>query len=149
LLKQGAIQKNFAYVSLILNVADEFSVQPNEQFLKHLYDFDAKCGRIAKSKYHPHLKENKTFRQDYVKFEEQMKNWQRKMGFENLSFEDAVKKVRQHPWAQFKTTQTDGFEVVKNSRVRHKSKFAKMITRKVKISDEEEAIKHNAEISGN
>ena len=127
LLKHGCLARDFEYITRILDIVKNFKLKPNAVFLTHLSKFEETCEKIANAKYHPYLKQNKNFRKDYVDFRETLKNWKSNLGLKDCTLKEAVDKVQEHPWEQFKTAQTEGFEVLKNSKVRHKSKYVRFI----------------------
>ncbi|XP_053674536.1 pentatricopeptide repeat-containing protein 1, mitochondrial [Anopheles nili] len=141
MLRQGCIKNNFRYVTEVLNIVKNERLKPNEQFLRHLEDFSKVCEkRDREYDAKPRKKGREEFKMEYNRYRMQLDAWREHMGLHGLALDQALGIVREHPWEQFKQRQEDGFEAVKNPKLRHKRKKQHFI-RKVDldaIDDDEE-----------
>lgn len=60
--------------------------------------------------------------------------YQEEHGIDGLKFEDAVKKIKERPYDQYKEEHVDGMEPLKNEKLAKKSKLRKYI-KKIKIQN--------------
>lgn len=60
--------------------------------------------------------------------------WYEEQGIAGLKLEDAIKKIKERPYQQFKENETDGLEENKNEKFLRKQKLRKYI-KKIKIKD--------------
>lgn len=108
LLKNACYAKDYAYVIDILTITIEENIQPSEKFLQIISNFKRSRYNALQNK--PNADEQVEFNQfyrTYLKFKEAI-------GFTG-SYDDFVKTLREHPWKQFKESQVDGAEILKNS----------------------------------
>lgn len=78
-------------------------------------------------------------RKDYNNFKMQYEKFKEKYGLQNLELEDSIKKIREHPYAQFKTIQQEGFEELKGQKLRHNRKIRRKI-KEIEPSDDNEKL---------
>lgn len=117
MLRQGTSKTNFPYILELLEIVKNSRIKPNEKFLDHLKNFQVACKKLKRSRQDF---TDKQFRLDLHHFNQKLINWKQDMGLEDL--EQAKKLVKEHPWDQFKETQTSGYEDVKNQKLRMKKK---------------------------
>jgi pentatricopeptide repeat domain-containing protein 1 len=139
MMRQGCVRKNFDYVLEILNIIREGRLRPSEQLLLNLDKFVKRCKKMT------HMPDQlPSFKKEVYIFLQKLNNWKDFMGLKDLKVEEAVKKVRDHPWDQFRNTQKEGFEEEKNKKLKHKKKIERYIKR-IKVdqleSDEPKASK--------
>lgn len=141
MLRQGAIRKDFKYVSDIMKFVQQQNMKPNEKFLTHLHNFQKTCESDLKDK---NIKCTQIFKNSFISFKKKVDLWREENGIKDLSLEDSHKKVKDAPWEQFQTIQAPGFEDVKNQKLRHEQKIKRYIKRikevdlKVTDGDEED-----------
>jgi pentatricopeptide repeat domain-containing protein 1 len=127
MLRQGCARRNFEYVLEILNIIRDQRLRPSEQLLVNLDKFVKNCRKRI------HMPEHTaSFKKEYHIFLQKLENWKDVMGLKDLPVQEAVKKVREHPWEQFKQSQAVGFEAEKNQKLKHKKKMERYI-RRIKV----------------
>lgn len=131
MLKQGCSKKNFAYVLEILDLITELRLKPSEQLLKNIDYFQRSCVKLIKVK---DQAANKKFRNEFNNFEQRIDNWKEDIGIKDLQLEEATRLLKNAPWEQFQTHQTEGFESEKNQKLRKQKKIKRYISR-IKESD--------------
>uniref|UniRef100_A0A182PJT2 PROP1-like PPR domain-containing protein n=1 Tax=Anopheles epiroticus TaxID=199890 RepID=A0A182PJT2_9DIPT len=130
MLRQGCAKQNFRYVTEILQIVKRERLKPNEPFLRHLEEFGKVCEkRDREYDAKPRKKGREEFKQEYNPYRMQLDAWREHMGLQGLALDQALGIVREHPWEQFKQPQPDGFEAVKNPKLRHKRKKQHSIRR--------------------
>ncbi|XP_055628056.1 pentatricopeptide repeat-containing protein 1, mitochondrial [Toxorhynchites rutilus septentrionalis] len=135
MLRQGTAKQNFRYVITILDIVKQNRFKPNEQFLRHLDAFNKKCESITKSyDRNPRKPGQQEFRLEYNRYKLKLDHWMDHMKLKGLDLDGAKKVVREHPWEQFKQPQMEGFEDVKNPKLRHKKKKEHSI-RKINVEE--------------
>ena len=67
-------------------------------------------------------------------FDKKVKIWHEEHHIAGLQLQDAIKKISQRPYEQFKEKQPPGFEEIKNEEFIRKQKVKKYIN-KIKIND--------------
>uniref|UniRef100_A0A182JX20 PROP1-like PPR domain-containing protein n=1 Tax=Anopheles christyi TaxID=43041 RepID=A0A182JX20_9DIPT len=130
MLRQGCAKQNFRYITEILNIVKRERLKPNEPFLRHLEEFGKVCEKRDRDyDAKPRKKGRDEFKQEYNRYRMQLDAWREHMGLQGLALDQALGIVREHPWEQFKQPQPDGFEAVKNPKLRHKRKKQHSIRR--------------------
>ncbi|XP_035908296.1 pentatricopeptide repeat-containing protein 1, mitochondrial-like [Anopheles stephensi] len=130
MLRQGCAKHNFRYVTEVLSIAKRERLKPNEPFLRHLDEFGKVCEkRDREFDAKPRKKGRDEFKAEYNRFRMQLDAWREHMGLHGLALEQAAGIVREHPWEQFQQPQPDGFEPVKNPKLRHARKKQHSIRR--------------------
>ncbi|EDV96305.1 pentatricopeptide repeat-containing protein 1, mitochondrial [Drosophila grimshawi] len=132
MLRQGCAQKSFAYINEIMQLSLEESIQPNEAFLRHLHNFHRGCARAIDAR-HPSTK-TEAFKKGHSKFCDKYRLFYEEHGLSGLKLEDAVAKLKQRPYAQFKESPVTGLETAKHEQVKRKTKIRKYI-KKIKIDE--------------
>ncbi|XP_035784714.1 pentatricopeptide repeat-containing protein 1, mitochondrial-like [Anopheles albimanus] len=123
MLRQGCAKQNFRYITEVLNIVKRERLKPNEHFLRHLESFAKECEkRDREYDAKPRKKGREEFKMEYNRYRMQLEAWREHMGLHGLALDRALGIVRDHPWEQFKQPQADGFEAVKNPKLRHKTK---------------------------
>uniref|UniRef100_A0A182WHN6 PROP1-like PPR domain-containing protein n=1 Tax=Anopheles minimus TaxID=112268 RepID=A0A182WHN6_9DIPT len=123
MLRQGCARNNFRYVTEVLNIVKRERLKPNEPFLRHLEEFGKVCEKRDRDyDAKPRAKGRDTFKMEYNRYRMHLDAWREHMGLQGLALDQALGIVRDHPWEQFKQPQPDGFEAVKNPKLRHKRK---------------------------
>ncbi|XP_049298048.1 pentatricopeptide repeat-containing protein 1, mitochondrial [Anopheles funestus] len=123
MLRQGCARHNFRYVTEVLNIVKRERLKPNEPFLRHLEEFGKVCEKRDRDyDAKPRQKGRDEFKMEYNRYRMHMDAWREHMGLQGLALDQALGIVREHPWEQFKQPQPDGFEAVKNPKLRHKRK---------------------------
>uniref|UniRef100_A0A182MB69 PROP1-like PPR domain-containing protein n=1 Tax=Anopheles culicifacies TaxID=139723 RepID=A0A182MB69_9DIPT len=123
MLRQGCARHNFRYVTEVLQIVRRERLKPNEPFLRHLEEFGKVCEKRDRDyDAKPRQKGRDEFKMEYNRYRMQLDAWQEHMGLQGLALDQALGIVREHPWEQFKQPQPDGFEAVKNPKLRHKRK---------------------------
>ncbi|XP_034483232.1 pentatricopeptide repeat-containing protein 1, mitochondrial [Drosophila innubila] len=130
MLRQGCAQKSFAYVNEIMQLCLEESIRPNEAFLRHLHNFHRGCARAIDAR-HPSTK-TPAFKKGHSKFCDKYRLFYEEQGLSGLKLEDAVIKLKERPYAQYKATPETGMEPTKHEQVKRKTKARKYI-KKIKI----------------
>ncbi|XP_053665356.1 pentatricopeptide repeat-containing protein 1, mitochondrial [Anopheles marshallii] len=123
MLRQGCARNNFRYVTEVLNIVKRERLKPNEPFLRHLEEFGKVCEKRDRDyDAKPRQKGRDEFKMEYNRYRMHLDAWREHMGLQGLALDQALGIVREHPWEQFKQSQPDGFEAVKNPKLRHKRK---------------------------
>ncbi|KAM8711006.1 hypothetical protein ACLKA7_017609 [Drosophila subpalustris] len=131
MLRQGCAQKSFAYVNEIMQLSLEEDIRPNEAFLRHLHNFHRGCARAIDAR-HPSTK-TPAFKKGHSKFCDKYRLYYEEQGLAGLKLEDAVNKVKERPYAQYKEATVTGIEPTKHEQVKRKQKVRKYI-KKIKIA---------------
>ncbi|XP_004526951.1 pentatricopeptide repeat-containing protein 1, mitochondrial [Ceratitis capitata] len=132
MLRQGAENRNFPYIIEILQISLDEQIKPNDFFLKHLHNFYERCARSIDAR---HLStKSKSFKNGHAKFCAKLRVYYEEQGIAGLKLEDAIKKIRDHPYTQFKEEDVDGVEPLKNYEISKKQKVRKYI-KKIKIEN--------------
>uniref|UniRef100_A0A6E8VNZ1 PROP1-like PPR domain-containing protein n=1 Tax=Anopheles coluzzii TaxID=1518534 RepID=A0A6E8VNZ1_ANOCL len=130
MLRQGCAKQNFRYVTEILQIVRRERLKPNEPFLRHLEEFGRVCEkRDREYDAKPRKRGRDEFKQEYNRYRMQLDAWREHMGLQGLALDQALGIVREHPWEQFKEPQAEGYEAVKNPKLRHKRKKQHSIRR--------------------
>lgn len=132
MLRQGTGNRNFPYVIEILQISLDENIKPNDVFLKHLHNFYDRCARSIDER-HPSTK-SKSFRRGHEKFCAKLRLYYEEQGIAGLKLEDAIKKIREHPYQQYKDDDIEGVEPLKNQKLSKKQKVRKYI-KKIKIEN--------------
>ncbi|XP_011195737.2 pentatricopeptide repeat-containing protein 1, mitochondrial [Zeugodacus cucurbitae] len=132
MLRQGTGSRNFPYVIEILQISLDENIKPNDVFLKHLHNFYDRCARSIDAR-HPSTK-SKSFRRGHEKFCAKLRLYYEEQGIAGLKIEDAIKKIREHPYQQYKDEDFEGVEPLKNQELSKKQKVRKYI-KKIKIEN--------------
>ncbi|XP_054732525.1 pentatricopeptide repeat-containing protein 1, mitochondrial [Anastrepha obliqua] len=132
MLRQGAEHRNFPYIIEILQISLEENIKPNEIFLTHLHKFYDRCARSIDAR-HPSTK-SKSFKFGHAKFCDKLRLYYEEQGIGGLKLEDAIKKIREHPYKYFKEEDIEGVESLKNNNISKKQKVRKYI-KKIKIEN--------------
>ncbi|XP_052896229.1 pentatricopeptide repeat-containing protein 1, mitochondrial [Anopheles moucheti] len=123
MLRQGCARNNFRYITEVLNIVKRERLKPNEPFLRHLDEFGKVCEKRDRDyDAKPRQKGRDDFKLEYNRYRMHLDAWREYMGLQGLALDQALGIVREHPWEQFKQPQPDGFEAVKNPKLRHKRK---------------------------
>uniref|UniRef100_A0A182SG24 PROP1-like PPR domain-containing protein n=1 Tax=Anopheles maculatus TaxID=74869 RepID=A0A182SG24_9DIPT len=130
MLRQGCAKHNFRYITEVLNIVKRERLKPNEPFLRHLDEFGKVCEKRDRDyDAKPRKKGRDEFKAEYNRYRMQLDAWREHMGLQGLALDQALGIVREHPWEQFKQSQPDGFEAVKNPKLRHARKKQHSIRR--------------------
>uniref|UniRef100_A0A182NKG0 PROP1-like PPR domain-containing protein n=1 Tax=Anopheles dirus TaxID=7168 RepID=A0A182NKG0_9DIPT len=130
MLRQGCARGNFRYVTEVLDIVRRERLKPNEPFLRHLEEFGKVCEkRDREYEAKPRKRGREEFKMEYNRYRMHLDAWREQMGLQGLALDQALGIVRDHPWEQFKERQADGFEAVKNPKLRHKRKKQHTIRR--------------------
>ncbi|XP_037948799.1 pentatricopeptide repeat-containing protein 1, mitochondrial-like, partial [Teleopsis dalmanni] len=100
MLRQGCATKNFSYVMDIMQISLDENIKPNEIFLRHLHNFYKHCAKLIDAR-HPTSK-TKTFKKMHSKFCNKLHTYHEELGIAGLKLEDAIKKIKQRPYDQYK-----------------------------------------------
>lgn len=118
MIQNACYIKDYNFVIELMHICKREGLQPSEQFLGILDNFNNKSYQFVKT--NPYLKRFQ--RNDFFKFSREYKNWMRHMGLHGLPKDEVNRKLREHPWKQFKEEQTKGVEGIKNPRKWNKRK---------------------------
>ncbi|KAH8398384.1 hypothetical protein KR215_009520 [Drosophila sulfurigaster] len=132
MLRQGCAQKSFSYINEIMQLSLEEGIKPNEPFLRHLFNFHRGCARAIDAR-HPSTKTT-AFKKGHSKFCDKYRLFLEEHGLTGLKLEDAVNKLKERPYAQYKETPVEGIEPTKHEEVKRKTKVRKYI-KKIKIAE--------------
>ncbi|XP_055690669.1 pentatricopeptide repeat-containing protein 1, mitochondrial [Lutzomyia longipalpis] len=121
MLRQGCSKNNFNYVMYILDLCEWEQIRPNQQFVKHLLEFEKKCRQWLK--HGTPYKEIRYFTRDFKRFQKKLEEWKAKNDLENKSTEEILRKFWENPYKQFKENQPEGYEDEKNPKLRHEKKL--------------------------
>ncbi|KAH8402890.1 hypothetical protein KR222_009141, partial [Zaprionus bogoriensis] len=132
MLRQGCAQKSFAYINEIMQLSLEENIRPNETFLRHLHNFHRGCARAIDAR-HPSTK-TIAFKKGHSKFCDKYRLFYEEHGLASLKLEDAVGKLKQRPYDQFKEPGPTGLEPMKHEHLTRKRKVLKYI-KKIKIEE--------------
>lgn len=112
LLKNASFTNDFEYVIDLLKYAMEENLKPSAKFMQIL-------GNFKNKQYHLMQKNtNNPVMYKYNAFYAFYKQWKKQMGLLGLSSDETIKLLNEHPWYQFKETEGDGIEIVKNKKTR-------------------------------
>ncbi|XP_050072855.1 pentatricopeptide repeat-containing protein 1, mitochondrial [Anopheles maculipalpis] len=130
MLRQGCAKHNFRYITEVLNIVKRERLKPNEPFLRHLEQFGKVCEKRDRDyDAKPGKRGRDEFKAEYNRYRMQLDAWREQMGLHGLALDQALGIVRDHPWEQFNQPQPDGFEAVKNPKLRHARKKQHSIRR--------------------
>lgn len=132
MLRQGCANKSFSYVNEIIQLSLEEGLKPNEAFLRHLHNFHRGCARAIDAR-HPSTK-TAAFKKGHSKFCDKYRLYYEEQGLSGLKLEDAIAKVKERPYEQFKLPPVNGMEPLKHEQLKHKTKQRKYI-KKIKIHE--------------
>ncbi|XP_069968160.1 pentatricopeptide repeat-containing protein 1, mitochondrial [Bactrocera oleae] len=132
MLRQGANNRNFPYVIEILQISLDENIKPNDVFLKHLHNFYDRCARSIDAR-HPSTK-TKSFRRGHEKFCAKLRLYYEEQGIAGLKIEDAIKKIHEHPYQQYRDDEYEGVEPLKNQKLSKQQKVRRYI-KKIKIEN--------------
>ncbi|KAH8278303.1 hypothetical protein KR044_010621, partial [Drosophila immigrans] len=130
MLRQGCAQRSFSYVNEIMQLSLEEGIKPNEPFLRHLHNFHRGCARAIDAR-HPSTK-TPAFKKGHSRFCDKYRLFNEEHGLTGLKHEDAVNKLKERPYAQYKEGAVSGIEPTKHNEVKRKTKMRKYI-KKIKI----------------
>lgn len=130
MLKQGCLQWNFPYVISIMDITMNEKIPPNAQFITHLHKFYKKTTGLLKDK-DPRIQNEREFSRGIFEFKVKMEEFNAQYDLVDRNLEESLKRIRVHPYQQFKEDQPEGFEKVKNE----KRRFYKKYTRKLAPDD--------------
>lgn len=126
MLKQGCLQWNFEYVIAIVDIAIREEITPNAQFLTHLHKFYKKTTGLIKER-DPRIENERDFSKGLFNFKVKMEQFNDHFGLVDRNLEESLKRIRMHPYGQFKEGQPGGFEKVKNEKKRTFKKYTKKL----------------------
>ncbi|EDW76723.1 uncharacterized protein Dwil_GK19803 [Drosophila willistoni] len=132
MLRQGCAQRNFAYINEIMQLCLEEKLKPNESFLRHLHNFHRGCARAIDAR-HPSTKTT-SYKKGHSKFCDKYRMFYEEHGLSNLKLEDAIAKIKERPYAQYKKPNVEGMESLKHEQIKRKTKLRKYI-KKIKINE--------------
>ncbi|KAH8365803.1 hypothetical protein KR093_004600 [Drosophila rubida] len=132
MLRQGCARKSFDYVNEILQLTLEEGIKPNEPFLRHLHNFHRGCARAIDAR-HPSTK-TIVFKKGHSRFCDKYRIFYEEHGLSGLKLEDAVNKLNEKPYAQYKEASVAGIEPSKHDKVKRKTKVRRYI-KKIKIAE--------------
>ncbi|XP_017071348.2 pentatricopeptide repeat-containing protein 1, mitochondrial [Drosophila eugracilis] len=132
MLRQGCAKKSFTYINEIIQLSLEENIKPNETFLRHLHNFHRGCARAIDAR-HPSTK-TAAFKKGHSKFCDKYRLYYEELGLAGLKLEDAIAKVKERPYEQYKLPSVKGMEPLKNDHLKHKTKQRKYI-KKIKINE--------------
>ncbi|KAH8270363.1 hypothetical protein KR018_008719 [Drosophila ironensis] len=133
MLRQGCAQRSFGYINEILQLSLEEDIKPNETFLRHLHNFHRGCARAIDAR-HPSTK-TAAYKKGHSKFCDKYRLYYEELGLAGLKLEDAIAKVKEHPYAKFKEQPAEeGMEPLKHEQIKRKTKVRKYI-KKIKIDE--------------
>lgn len=113
MLRKAGYAKNFSYILHILRLIVENDFKPNPILLKNIYKIKGMCSKMSKEG-HPE-QDDRRFREEIKKFRFELNDLLDKLGIRGMTFEEAVRKYKVHPYKQFKEpTELGGFEEEKN-----------------------------------
>lgn len=115
MLKQGCLQMNFSYINSIMDIVIGEELRPNEQFVIHLHKFYKKATSLIRDK-DPRIENEREFSKALFGFKVKMEEFNEKFGLVDRNLEESLKRIRVHPYQQFKQGQEEGFERVKNEK---------------------------------
>lgn len=150
MVRQGCVQKEFPYLCELLQIALDENIRPNNFFLRHLDNFYTRCARAidarVKDNYssyknleiiipfqHPWSK-TKSFKKEHMQFCDKYRTFQEEFGIAGLKLEDAIEKLKERPYQQYKEPDIGAVEPLKNEILSKKQKIRKYI-KKIKIKD--------------
>ena len=107
MLKSGCVNKNFDYIIEILNIIKDLQLKPNDRILESLNIFITSCNKYKKRDVKVTTRE---FRNNFNTFKQRFEIWKEAVGIKNLELEEAKRILKDAPWAQFQSTQADGYE---------------------------------------
>lgn len=77
---------------------------------------------------------SKSYKKEHKKFCDKYRLYQEEHGIDGLKLEDAIKKIKQSPYDQYKEDPIEGVEPLKNEKLARKNKTRKYI-KKIKIQN--------------
>uniref|UniRef100_A0A1I8QCC8 Pentacotripeptide-repeat region of PRORP domain-containing protein n=1 Tax=Stomoxys calcitrans TaxID=35570 RepID=A0A1I8QCC8_STOCA len=132
MLRQGCAKKSFPYICEIIQISLDENIKPNDIFLRHLHNFHLQCARAIDDR-HPSTK-TKLFKKQHKEFCDKYRLYKEEQGIANLKLDDAIKKLRERPYQQYKEDYEEGMEPLKNQKIAQKQKLRKYI-KKIKIQN--------------
>ncbi|XP_075164015.1 pentatricopeptide repeat-containing protein 1, mitochondrial [Haematobia irritans] len=132
MLRQGCSKKSFPYICEIMQISLDENIKPNDVFLRHLHNFHVQCARAIDAR-HPSTK-TKQFKKEHMHFCDKYRLYQEEHDIASLKIDDAIKKIRERPYQQYKEESNDGLEPIKNEKLAGKQKLRKYI-KKIKIQN--------------
>lgn len=135
LLKNACHANSYPYISDILYMLIDKGIKPSKEFLTIIDTYHGKTlSRFIRKRNFLPEKQTTAFFQ----FSREYKRWQKRTGLYGLQLDEAVKMIQEHPWKQFKESQPEGEENVKNSKKMHLRKKGHLLHkfRDAKLDDE-------------
>lgn len=126
MVKQGCLQWNFQYVISIMDLVMREEIKPNAAFLTHLHKFYKKTTGMVRDR-DPRIENEREFSKGIFEFKVKMEAFNAQYDLVDRNLEESLKRIRIHPYQQFKENQPEGYEKVKNE----KRRFHKKYTRKL------------------
>jgi len=127
MLNQGCYNKDFPYITEIMQIALDEHIKPNEDFLKHLARFNQQCARLIDIRHR--MAKSPQFQNNYKHFKENLHIWYEENGISGLQLEEQIKKIKESPYKKFKEkTKNDAIDYQKRNNIRKH-------IRKIKLDD--------------